>query len=601
MKRIHVGISSSMHDSAYAIVDDQGQILFAEAAERYLQNKRALNTIPLNAVRASQLLRDYCPSTVEIRISYSWKRSFLTQLQLKSLFGIFAAQDRFLNFYKKKVDDYLFPGYSAHWAQTGALSVMNFAGAGFKLAKSMYAPQSRLREHSWEHHLCHAGFACYGSPFDEGVCVVVDGNGERGSYSIYRYFEGEIHRIFQNRGLASLGVLYNTLTQACGFSYVEGEQWKVMGLAPYGKKNDHIYKILQQLIQVDGLRLRFPSPARWNRAMVKLSRYCVRPNEPKEMAVDLAHTGQLFYADTMNRLLRNVYDAFPLPNLILSGGCALNSAYNGTILLNTPFRRLHIPSAPADDGNALGAALLSYYREHPSRESRHKGCSPYLGSEITGEPLSRFLRFSDLPYEQLDDKSLFERTAHALAQGKIVGWVQGRAEFGPRALGNRSILADPRREDMKNHINLKVKFREPFRPFAPSILAEHGAEYFEHYQASPYMERTLLFRPEVRRQAPAVVHENGTGRLQTVTPEQNPRYYRLLSAFHRRTGLPILLNTSFNIKGKPIINSVEDALGVFLATGMDVLVIGNYWLEKNGPLRERSMQSARQNAEPKSP
>jgi len=270
------------------------------------------------------------------------------------------------------------------------------------------------------------------------------------------------------------------------------------------------------------------------------------------------------------------------PNLAYAGGCALNSSFNGRIVGRTGFERLYVPSAPADDGNALGAALLAYAEDHPDWRPEPGFASPYLGTPMSAAPVERVIEGAadGAKVRHLPGGAGAEQAAHMLAAGKVIGWAQGRAEFGPRALGNRSILADARPADAKDRVNAKVKLREPFRPFAPSILAEHGADWFEDYQESPYMERTLRFRPEVRSRVPGVVHADGTGRLQTVKAEWNPRYHALVEAFHRETGVPLVLNTSFNIMGKPIVHSAEDAIVMLHTTGLDAVIVGDYLLEK---------------------
>jgi carbamoyltransferase len=272
----------------------------------------------------------------------------------------------------------------------------------------------------------------------------------------------------------------------------------------------------------------------------------------------------------------------PSENIVIGGGCALNSSYNGKILEHTPFNHLYVPSAPADDGNAIGAALLAYNDSvSTSPQSKHKSFqTPYLGSSISRDRLDHFIQHGNVEHLRYLPKTICQETAKLLAQGKLVAWVQGRAEFGPRALGNRSLLAAPYPAGMKDKINAVVKFREGFRPFAPSILHEFGHHYFEHYQESPYMERTLTFRDEVIDKIPAVVHVNQTGRLQTVKKEWNPRFYTLIKSFYDLVKIPLLLNTSFNVMGKPIVHSIEDAVGMFYTTGIDVLVIGDYLIEK---------------------
>jgi carbamoyltransferase len=246
------------------------------------------------------------------------------------------------------------------------------------------------------------------------------------------------------------------------------------------------------------------------------------------------------------------------------------------LLRGSGFDALHVPSAPADDGNALGAVL---YHRHVSlgipREP--KVLTPYLGSEIDDAELAAVAAFGKIPHRRFEEEQeLIALVAAALAAGRIIGWAQGRAEFGPRALGNRSILADPRAADMKDRINAIIKFREKYRPLAPAILHEHGPEYFEDYQESPYMERAVRFRSDVIARVPAVVHADGTGRLQTVKRAWNPRFHALLTRFFELTSVPILVNTSFNVMGKPIVHSAQDALTVLVTSGLDAVVVGNY-------------------------
>jgi carbamoyltransferase len=303
-------------------------------------------------------------------------------------------------------------------------------------------------------------------------------------------------------------------------------------------------------------------------------------NLPPYDIADCAFTGQLIFEEKMEQLLTNLAKLGVSKNLVLSGGCALNSSMNGKIVERTPFENLYVFCAPADDGNALGAALLAYNKDHPGKLPTGRERTPYLGSTMSEEKRDHLRRFGNFARHSTWPGKIHEKAAQLLADGKIIGWVQGRAEFGPRALGNRSILADPRRPDIKNRLNDRVKFREEFRPFAPSILHEYGPEYFENYQESPYMERTLRFKADVVERVPGVVHVNRTGRLQTVKREWNEKYYALIEAFYRITGIPLLLNTSFNVMGKPIVHSVEDAIAVFSTCGLDALVLEDDLIEK---------------------
>jgi carbamoyltransferase len=352
----------------------------------------------------------------------------------------------------------------------------------------------------------------------------------------------------------------------------------VMGLAPYGKKNQRAYDLMQRSLVVKGLRIEsHPERAVAWTELVKFGR---KPDAPSSDAADLAHTVQLFFSDIMSELLPRLYELRISDNLVLGGGCALNSSYNGQVLARTPFRHLHVNSAPADDGNSVGAALLAYQEDHPGERRPKVFQSPYLGSTMSEEVLDNVRRFNPTLRFSTWPNQISKKAAELIAGGAIIGWVQRRAEFGPRALGNRSILADPRPANMKDAINARVKFREEFRPLAPSILHEYGEEYFIDYQESPYMERTLLFREAVRDRVPAVVHVDGSGRLQTVKREWNERYYDLILEFHRITGVPIVLNTSFNVMGKPIVHSVEDAIGVFFTSGLDALIIDDCLIQK---------------------
>jgi len=438
----------------------------------------------------------------------------------------------------------------------------------------------------FDHHRTHAAMASYSSPFEEAACAIVDGAGEGRSYDFLRYHGGKINSIlppWTGMGLGwqngSLGQFYAVLCGACGFDPVKGEEWKVMGLAPYGQFVPKLYDLLKSIICIDGLKIVYDTPPRYKTWLTTLREMRSHFKEPIE-AADLAHNGQLVFQDIMLELLRNLHQRVPSNNLVLGGGCALNSTCNGIITEETPFTQVHVPSAPGDDGNAVGAALLAYHGHNAAPAPKRTYLSPYLGSQLSQESIEHFITFSRHPKIRHLPGEVHEHAAGLLAEGKIIGWLQGRAEFGPRALGNRSILADPRQPDMKDKINARVKFREEFRPFAPSILHEYGADYFENYQETPYMERTLRFKPAMREKVPAVVHANQTGRLQTVRKEWSEKYYNLIEAFYRLTGVPIILNTSYNVMGKPIAHSVEDALSVFYTTGLDALVIEDYLIEK---------------------
>ena len=584
-KRYYIGLATSEHDPAIAIVNGNGEVLFAEASERRYQVKRAFGCAPDNIMWAEELIKKLCNAGKDYIIIDSWsnKKKTARRAMMYQLFGLFSfdwnktVKSIYLNLTSllpEHFDDILFGGKNF-------MAVTMNAGASLERCIRKRRDSSvKVKKIAYNNHLCHAGLACFGSPFHEAVCFVADGQGEEGSFSIYKYESGKISILENQKGEVSLGGFYERLTSLCGFDRIKGEEWKVMGLAAYGSFNEQLHSLLMSMYFVDECTAKYRKNKADTNKIFKTVQdlVTVDPNN-FSLKADIAYNGQLVYSQWMNELITNIHKKYPSDNLIYTGGCALNSSHNGEILDKTPFKNLYVPSAPADDGCALGGALLAYYADHPHTESIHKNISPYLGTEIDDEQLQHFLQFSGQKVRKLEHDK-YETVARLLAEGKIIGWVQGKAEYGPRALGNRSILADPRKKEIKDIINERVKFREEFRPFAPSILHEYGHEYFEHYQESRYMERTLTFKKEALDKVPGVVHEDNTGRLQTVKEEWNAELYRLLKAFHKITNVPVLLNTSFNIMGKPIIHTIEDALSTFFTTGIDALVINDHLIEK---------------------
>ena len=572
----YIGLSVTYHDPALAIVDESGEVVFAEATERYLQYKRALNCEPDSIDRMAELIETYCDVTDDWVVAFNWSRKrpfYETFCALADYFtpaGLMRPR-----FDKRSTFLHKYQIFHMLACQTNAM-----AKGGINLVRKLRErrPDCTVRFVDFNHHLTHAAAACYTSPFEEAACLIVDSFGDGGSLAYYRYKDGRIHLLEEMKGIESLGFYYMKLTELCGFDWLRGEEWKVMGLAPYGRLDEAVYALLQETLAVEGCSLR----QRLDRICACMEQLEARtPLQSMQQKADLAYTGQYFFSELMVQLVNQCGRLCPSDHLVLGGGCALNSSFNGQVLQQTSFEELYVPSAPADDGTALGAALLAYDRDHPERQPPAEILSPYLGSRLSSHRLHDMVRFGGLPCVKHSPDRLCEETAQLLVQGKLVGWLQGKAEFGPRALGNRSILADPRDASTKDRINERVKFREPFRPFAPAILHECGTDYFEQYQLSPYMERTLRFRREVRDKVPAVVHVDGTGRLQSVKREWNPRFYDLLQAFYRLTGIPLLLNTSFNVMGKPMAHSVEDAVSVYLTTGLDALVIEDYLFVKS--------------------
>ena len=579
MSTYYIGLSVTYHDSALAIVNEDGGVLFAEATERFLQNKRALNCEPDQLYRLPELLEQFCPQPSKFVIATNWRKMRPLYEQIVKKLGVLSASG-LLKTGIKKLHSPL-PNYQLHHMMACQRSSIERAGLNLVRIIAENYPNCTIAFKDYDHHLTHAAVACYGSPFDEAACAVIDSYGEHGSMAFYRYRDRKLERIHEAKGLnkASIGLYYMKITELCGFDWLKGEEWKVMGLAAYGKLNAELYGLLSSIIQVSGFVCKHPSET-FFRQLEKLAEFKHHQGDNPEQMADVACTGQAFFADLVSRLLEHLHKTTQCEQLTMAGGCALNSSFNGQITERTGFKEVYIPPAPADDGCALGAAWLAYHDDLPKEQKPAKAVLPYLGSTIKGDALERFIRFNSAFKIEHFPETICTETARLLADGKLVAWVQGRAEYGPRALGNRSILADPRSATMQDRINETVKFREMFRPFAPSVLAEFADDYFENCQDSPYMDKTLVIREAMRDKIAAVCHVDGTGRLQTVQQEWNPRFYELIKQFQQLTQIPIVLNTSFNVMGKPLVHSLEDALTVFMTTGLDVLVINDYLITK---------------------
>ncbi|PYX05366.1 MAG: carbamoyltransferase [Acidobacteria bacterium] len=500
-----------------------------------------------------------------------------------------------------------------------------------------YGMELKATVHHVEHHLAHLASAFFVSGFDEAACLSVDGFGDFAS-TAFGFGEGSALKI-DNRVYFphSLGIFYSALTQFIGFPHY-GDEYKVMGLAPYGEPTllDQLRDVVR--LQTDGtfrLNLKYfrhhsdEVSYTWNDcapevgvlyrdALVDLLGEPRKPDEPLEQKhMDIARSAQTIYERAFFALLQALHEKHPSEHLALAGGCAMNSVANGKVYRRTPFKKMYLPAAAGDAGGAIGAAAYVNSELERSDRGRHdvdgragrpsererasqrrnlktasslhfrlSNFSPYLGPESSEREIQLLLDRKDKEIVEagctlsfLAEEDLLRQTAQAIADGKVVGWFQGRMEWGPRALGNRSILADPRRADMKQILNAKIKRRESFRPFAPSILREAVAEWFEQDDDVPFMTEVFQVRARKGVMIPAVTHVDGTGRLQTVHKETNPRYYRLIEHFRDLTGIPVVLNTSFN-ENEPVVCSCDEALDCFLRTKMDVLVMGNFFLER---------------------
>jgi carbamoyltransferase len=468
-----------------------------------------------------------------------------------------------------------------------------------------------------EHHLSHAASAYLCSPFDEAAILTVDGVGEwvTASYGVGR--GNDIRLLKQIEFPHSIGLLYSAFTAFLGFEINEGE-YKVMGMAPYGVPRyvDKVWKLVHQntdgsfSLDMDYFCFHYSTDQTYNQKFVRLfgeprpsnlQFFTAETGFPKYFGAPPGNYGELcklnqHYADvaasiqqvTEELLLgmaNNLYRETGIKRLCIAGGVGLNSVANARILKETPFEQLFVQPAAGDGGGALGAALWAYnclFGKPRNFTMQHA----YWGRSDSDAEISDFLRQNEIPFRCFEnDDELLDGVVERLIQGKVVGWSQGRFEWGPRALGNRSILADPRNPDMKDIVNAKIKFREPYRPFAPSVLSECAEKYFDLPQAkchhpARYMLYVVPVRESQRNTLPAITHVDGTGRLQTVFRDQSPRYYRLIERFGQATGIPVLLNTSFNLKGEPIVNTPANAFDTFSKSEMDSLVLENFLVEK---------------------
>jgi len=592
-----LGISAYYHDSAACLVRD-GEIVAAAQEERFTRKKHDAG-FPSHAVAYCLGAGGIEPSRLDY-VGFYDKPLLKFERLLENYCGVAPRGLRsFLTAMPVWLKEKLFTRDRIRSALGGYAGPVLFA----------------------EHHESHAASAFYPSPFAEAAVLTMDGVGEWATSS-YGVGRGKDLELFAELHYPhSLGMLYSAFTYYTGFKVNSGE-YKVMGLAPYGTpryvdlifdklvqlKDDGSFKLnLDYFNYVHGLTM---TNGAFDRLFAGPPRKPESPITQREM--DVAASVQVVTEEIVLRMARHVQRETGLANLCLAGGVALNCVANGRLLREGPFERLWIQPAAGDAGGAVGVALAIEHKVlGNARRERAEGDGmkgSYLGPAFSGDEIARFLAATGAVAEKLPLPSLIERTAELLAQEKVVGWLQGRMEFGPRALGNRSILGDPRSPRMQSVMNLKIKFREGFRPFAPSVLREHLSEYFELDVDSPYMllvapvraphripmsaEQQRLFGIEKlnvpRSSIPAVTHVDYSARIQTVHAETNPTYHALLSRFHQLTGCPVLVNTSFNVRGEPIVCTPRDAYRCFMRTELEHLVLGPYLLDKakQPPLRD---------------
>ncbi len=459
----------------------------------------------------------------------------------------------------------------------------------------------KAKVHFIEHHRSHMASAFFVSPFEESAILSVDGMGD---FTSTMRGVGKGNKISVMDSISyphSLGYFYTLFTQWLGFPNY-GDEYKVMGLAPYGKADltDRVWDVVR--LKKNGLfELNLDYLDRWKKGdwtsvengipliKPKYSEHFIKKFGPprqkgeplSEFHKNMAASVQRVTEEVIFHLAEDLQKKTGLKNLCITGGVAQNSVANGKVVANTSFERLFVPPAGHDGGTSVGSALYFYHHDsgQPRSPFKHEA---FTGFHFSNEVIGEYLKSRQLPYEvkRYSDERLYEVVTNCLLDAGVVGWFQGRAEFGPRALGNRSIIVDPRRSDAKDLLNEKIKRRESFRPFAPSILQEFTGDYFEQTDDVPYMEKVFTIKPEKRAEIPAVTHVDGTGRLQTVAQKDAPRYHALIHHFYKRTGVPMLLNTSFN-ENEPIVNTPEHALECFLRTQMDLLVLENFVVSRH--------------------
>ena len=450
-----------------------------------------------------------------------------------------------------------------------------------------FLDNSEIDIHYIMHHISHAScFFC--SSFEEAAVLTADAFGEKHSIMFCEGRGKHLETIWSQEFPHSLGSFYSVLTEYLGFK-PSSEEWKLMGASSYGTPEKYYDKLMRTVLFKDdgGFELdltffnhyQFYRPGMFTSKLVKLLKILPRKEGQPicQEHYDLAAAAQKVFENIYFHLLTQLNEKTGMDKVVIAGGAAFNCVANGKVLEQTPFSDIFVPPIPDDSGGALGAAYYLYNHIMGGKRDFILS-SNYLGPGFSNQEISEFLNKSGVAFTQLDNPA--KTTAGLIANGSIVGWFQGRLEYGDRALGNRSILADPRDPDMKRKVNATIKYREDFRPFAPSILLENIDDYFENATPTPFMEKALRIHPRKHKIIPAVTHADGTGRLQTISQDQNCLYWSLIDEFRKITGIPLVLNTSLNLKGEPIVCTPQDALRTFYTSGLNNLILGNCLIKK---------------------
>ena len=587
-----LGISCFYHESAAALLKD-GQVVAASAEERFSRKKHD-SDFPIRAIGFCLKKAGILAADLDYVVFYEkpfWKfaRILLTTL---------ASYPQAYRLFAKAMVTWL---ADKLWVRSIIADEIDI-----ERQKILFVP----------HHISHAASSFYASSFERAAILTFDGVGEWTTATIGKGDDLNLEITKEIKFPHSLGLLYSVFTAFLGFEVNDGE-YKVMGMAPYGQPKylDKVKKLVRNFadgsfsLNMEYFTYHKSAEYAYGSKFVDLfgearprdlhfftktsgypSYFGEKPRNYNELCelnqkyADIAASIQAFTEEVILKLAQTVYQETKMENLCIAGGVGLNSVANGLLLRKGPFKRIFVQPAAGDDGGSLGAALYIYHAIL-GKKRRFIQDNCYFGADFSDGQIEKFLKSQRVKYQKMMEEKLIDFLASEIAHGKVVGFFSDRAEWGPRALGARSILADPRREEMKEIVNTKIKFREPYRPFAPVVLAERASDYFEveglnHQYLTNFMLGVFPVKKEKRKVIPAITHVDGTGRLQIITQTQNRRYYNLVKRFGEKTGVYVLLNTSFNLKGEPIVNSPADAFNTFSKSGLDILVLERYVILK---------------------
>ncbi len=566
-----LGISCYYHDAAAALIDNE--VVVAAAEEERFSRKKHDSAFPKHAI--AFCLKQANISAPQLDYVVFYEKPFRKFQRIIN--SILATYPKTYKVFREAMITWL---TQKLWVKQEITTHLNI-----NPSKILFS----------EHHLSHAASCFYPSPFHEAAFLTVDGVGEWTTTTYGVGYGNEITILKEIHYPQSLGLLYSAFTAFLGFEVNEGE-WKVMGLAPYGKPKytEKIWKIVTPrsdgsfFLDMSYFSFHHSDSTTYSPKFTELFGTPIPPRESHRItpfAANMAASIQIVTEELLLNMARAVKKQTHMENLCIAGGVALNSVANYRILRESGFKNIFVQPAAGDSGGAMGAALYTYHHAL-GKNARAKWIHAYLGESYGIAEIEVFLKKNRLTYKKFTHEKLVDYISERIREGKVIGWMQGRFEWGPRALGNRSILADPRNPNMKDIINSKVKFREAFRPFAPSVLAEHAHLPFdlphdpEKHQPLEFMLYVVPVRKEWRKKVPAINHADNTARPQLVYKNTNPLYHALISKFYQKTGVPLVLNTSFNLKGEPIVNTPEDAYSTFSRSGIDILAMGNFVLEK---------------------